>query len=54
MNGLAETHLVGEDGVGVVGPGEAQPVDALQLVGVQLPARVVQVPRLLLPLPPQL
>ena len=47
LNGLAETHLVGEDGVGVMAPGVAQPVETLQLVLVERAARRVDVLRLL-------
>jgi hypothetical protein len=35
LDGLAEAHLVGEDDVGVVGPGVARPGDSLQLVGME-------------------
>lgn len=47
---LAQTHLIGQDGVGALGPGKAQPVKALQLVRVQCAARGVDVPRLLVKL----
>ena len=35
MNSLPEAHLVSKNSVGVLGPGEPQPVQALQLVGVE-------------------
>ncbi len=54
LDGLAEPHLVGEDRVDVIGPGEAQPVDALELVRVQRAARLRDVVRLLVPLLTQL
>ncbi len=50
LHRLSQTHLVGEDGVGALSPGEAQPVESLQLVGVQRPPRAVQVLRLSLEL----
>ena len=48
LDGLPQAHLISQDGVGVLGPGEAQPVESLQLVGVQLAARCRDVIRLLL------
>lgn len=50
LDRLTQTHLVGQDGVGALSPGEAQPVEPLQLVGVQRPPRAVQVLRLTLKL----
>ena len=35
LYGLAESHLVGQDGVGALTPGETQPVEAFQLIGVK-------------------
>ena len=35
LDGFAEAHLVGQDGVGALSPGEPQPVQTLQLVQVQ-------------------
>lgn len=43
LNCLAQTHLIGQDGVGGLSPGEPQPVQSLQLVGVQSAASAVQV-----------
>lgn len=43
LNRLSQTHLVGQDGVGALSPGEPEPVETLQLVGVQRPPRAVQV-----------
>ena len=50
LDRLAQAHLVGQDGVGALGPGEPQPVQPLQLVGVQRAPRGVDVPRLVLKL----
>lgn len=50
LDRLSQTHLVGQDGVGALSPGEPQPVEPLQLVGVQRPPRAVQVLRLTLEL----
>lgn len=47
---LSQTHLVSQDGVGALSPGEPQPVESLQLVGVQRPPGAVQVLRLTLEL----
>ncbi|RNA41345.1 hypothetical protein BpHYR1_050425 [Brachionus plicatilis] len=47
LDGLAQAHFVGQDDVGALGPREAQPVQALELIGVQAAARLVQVRRLL-------
>ena len=49
-----EPHFVGQDSVGSVGPGVAEPVDPLQLVGVQCPPGGINVGRLLVPLLSQL
>jgi len=38
LDGLAEAHLVGQDGVCALSPGEPEPVQTLQLVQVQRPA----------------
>lgn len=46
LHRLPEAHLIGQDGVGALSPGEPQPVQALQLVRVQRPPRGVDVPRL--------
>lgn len=35
LDGLSQTHLVSEDGVGVLRPGEPQPVEPLQLVAME-------------------
>ena len=40
LDGLAQAHLVSQDGVGVLLPGEAQPVESLQLVRVQSAPRL--------------
>jgi len=48
LDGLAQAHLVGQDGVGALGPGEPQPVQPLQLVHVQRSPRGRHVLRLLL------
>ena len=40
---LSQAHLVGQDGVRGLRPGEPQPVQPLQLVGVQGAPRAVQV-----------
>lgn len=50
LHRLSQTHLVGQDGVGALSPGEAQPVEPLQLVGMQRPTCAVQVLRLALEL----
>lgn len=50
LHRLSQTHLVGQDGVGALSPGEPQPVETLQLVGVQRPPGAVQVLRLTLEL----
>lgn len=50
LDRLSQTHLVGQDGVGALSPGEPQPVETLQLVGMQRTARAVQVLRLTLEL----
>lgn len=50
LHRLSQTHLVGQDGVGALSPGEAQPVETLQLVGMQRPTCAVQVLRLTLEL----
>lgn len=50
LHRLAEAHLVGQDGVGALSPGEPQPVQTLQLVRVQRPPGGVDVPRLVLEL----
>ena len=50
LHGLAQPHLVSQDGVSALGPGEAQPVEALQLVRVQRATRRVNVPGLLVKL----
>ena len=47
LDGLAKSHLVGKDGVDVVDPGVAQPVDPLQLVGVHHAPRLGDEVRLL-------
>ena len=48
LYGLAEAHLVGEYDVGALRPREAQPIESLELIGVQLAAtRRAQVVRLL-------
>ena len=41
LNGLAQAHLICQDGVRVLGPGEAQPVQSLQLIRVQVPASLI-------------
>lgn len=43
LHRLSQTHLIGQDGVGALSPGEPQPVKTLQLVGVQRPPGAVQV-----------
>ena len=35
LDRLPQTHFVGEDGVGVLSPGESEPVESLQLVAVE-------------------
>lgn len=50
LHRLSQTHLVCQDGVGALSPGEAQPVEPLQLVGMQRPTCAVQVLRLALEL----
>lgn len=50
LHRLAQPHLVGQDCVGALGPGEAQPVEALQLVWVKCAARGVNIPGLLVKL----
>lgn len=47
LDGLAQAHLVGEDGVGAVAPRVAQPVESLQLVRVQLQPALANVVGLL-------
>lgn len=39
LDGFAEAHFVGQNGVGALSPREAKPVETLQLVQVQRPAR---------------
>lgn len=46
LDRLSQTHLVSQDGVGTLSPGEPQPVEPLKLVGVQRPPCAVQVLRL--------
>lgn len=46
LHRLPEAHLVSQDGVGALSPGEPQPVQTLQLVRVQRPPSSVDVPRL--------
>lgn len=43
LDRLSQTHLVSQDGVGALSPGEPQPVESLQLVGVQRSPCAVQV-----------
>lgn len=50
LDRLSQTHLVSQDGVRALSPGESQPVESLQLVGVQRPPCAVQVLRLTLKL----
>lgn len=50
LHRLPEAHLVGQDGVSALSPGEPQPVQALQLVRVQGSPGGVDVPRLVLEL----
>lgn len=50
LHRLAEAHLIGQDGVGALSPGEPQPVQTLQLVRMQRSAGGVDVPRLVLEL----
>lgn len=38
LNGFAQAHLICQDGIGALSPGEPEPVEALQLVHVQRPA----------------
>ena len=38
LDGLSQAHLVGQDGVCALSPGEPEPVQTLQLVQVQRPA----------------
>lgn len=37
LDGFAQAHFVGQDGVGALSPGKPKPVQALQLVHVQRP-----------------
>ena len=50
LDRLSQTHFIGQDSVGALSPGEAQPVEALQLVGMQRSPGAVQVLRLTLEL----
>lgn len=43
LHRLPQAHLISQDGVSALRPGEAQPVQALHLIGVQGSARGVQV-----------
>lgn len=43
LDRLSQTHLISQDGVGALSPGEPQPVKTLQLVWVQRPPGAVQV-----------
>lgn len=43
LDRLSQAHLVGQDGVCALSPGEPQPVKTLQLVGVQRSAGAVQI-----------
>ena len=54
LNGFSQPHLISQDGICVVGPGVAKPVDAFLLIRMQTTARVVQVRGLFLPLLTQL
>lgn len=46
LHRLPEAHLISQDSVGALSPGEPQPVQTLQLVRVQRPPSGVDVPRL--------
>ena len=48
MDGLPQAHLVSQDGVGALRPGEPQPVQPLQLIGVQGAPSLSDAGRLLL------
>lgn len=48
LDGFSEAHLISQNGIGALSPGEAKPVETLQLVQVQRPARQRDKVRLLL------
>ena len=54
LDGLAETHLVGQDGADVVSPRIPKPVQTLQLVVMQLASADIDVVGLFLQFLPQL
>ena len=46
LDGFSQTHLVSENGVGALSPGEPEPVETLELVGVEGASRHCDVIRL--------
>lgn len=43
LNGLAETHLIGENHIDFIAIRESQPVQAFQLIWMQLTTSLIQV-----------